>query len=101
MSLCNSIPTYDCSVDPFEHIEKATLDASKEVKSGGKMIKMIMKQYRVTEVLYSGPKWWFDSEGKLVQKTYSDQELYKYRIVYEGPPRNGDGKFIEFSWMFN
>jgi len=60
----SGLPNYfDCSVDPFEHIDKAALDASNEVKNGGKMIKMIMKQYRVTEVSYSGPKYWFNSEA--------------------------------------
>lgn len=79
---------------PHNHISDAISRTSKEVKSGGKQIKMIRKQYHITEVAYSG-EIWFDSDGRLVYQTRKNLELFKHKIVYE------DDFNKEFVWCFN
>ena len=74
---------------PFDHIKKGALKASQEVLSGGKQIKMILKQYHITGVSFSGLLW-FKKNGELVKNG-----CYKYRIIYEDDQNN------EFTWCFN
>ncbi len=79
---------------PYNHIDEAALKTSEEVKSGGKQIKMIRKQYHITEVAYSG-EIWFNSDGRLIYELNEKMELFKHKIVYE------DDFNKEFVWCFN
>lgn len=96
MSYCNGLSSL-LIPEPenlFEHIDQAALQASKEVKEGGKQIKMIRKQYNITEVSFAG-RIWFDSKGRLIYIFTKKIELFKFKIIYE----NDSNK--EFTWLFN
>lgn len=96
MSYCNGLSglVIPEPIDLFEHIDQAALNASEQVKEGGKQIKMIRKQYNITEVSYAGTIW-FNSSGRLVYLHTKKIELFKFKVVYE------DNSNKEFVWCFN
>lgn len=92
MNCCINIPDYSEMIREAEKdIEHGVLKASKEVKDGGKVIKMIQKQYRITEVAYSG-NGFFDKDGRLL-----DYRTFKYKIEYKERYQESE----TFIWCFN
>ena len=81
-----------------QSIYDGAIKMSKEVQSGGKQIKMILKQFHVDAVAHAGDGYFFEESGRwILDPTPTEMvKCHKYKIEYRNM-ETGDS----FVWCFD